>query len=285
MQGAMVDLAGYRFMSTNTDSFGRVLIFAAHPDDETLACSGLLQRASTSLVLFAVDGAPRRYGFEQKFGSLRAYSEERFREASRALGLVPRCSFGRLARKDGTSFPDQHLFCELGEAFTSLERVTREFSPDLLVSHAFEGGHIDHDACHILAKHTASVLSIPQAEFSLYWRTARGEDAFQRFRDNRNDEIVLRLSPLELHVKRQMLAEYKTQPELKSFFRFETERFRPMAGRDYQDAVWFRYPFENRWRQLRAELFFRKIIEFRSNSCSALSTISCPYRAGSQSRP
>ena len=273
----MVDRAGSRPMITNPNRFGRVLIFAAHPDDETIACGGLLQRASISLVLFAVDGAPRRYAFEQKFGSLRAYSEERFREASRALGLVPRCSFGRLARKDGTSFADQHLFRELGEAFASLERMTRDFSPDLLVSHAFEGGHIDHDACHILAKQTACALSVPHLEFPLYWRTTQGQDVFQRFRDRRNDEIVVQLSSQELRVKQQMLAEYKTQREQTSVFAVVTERFRPMAERDHLDAVWSRYPFENRWRQLRAEVFFRNIVEFRANTYPMSASTFCSY--------
>lgn len=250
-------------MNLSADNFGKVLIFAAHPDDEAIACGGLLQRASESLVLFAVDGAPQHYGFERQFGSLRGYSEERFREASKALALVPRCSFGRLVRKDGTFFADQHLFLALEEAFASLQHLTRGFSPDLLVSHSFEGGHIDHDACHVLAKQAAGVLSIPHMEFPLYWRTPQREDVFQRFRDRRNDEIVLRLLPQELSVKKQILAEYKTQSKVTSVFRADTERFRSMAERDYQDAVWSRYPFENRWRHLRAEVFFRKVIEFR----------------------
>jgi len=260
-----------------SDHLGRVLIFAAHPDDETVACGGLLQRSSESLVLFAVDGAPRGYGFERKFGSLGAYSEERFREASRALALVPRCSIGRLARKDGTAFADQHLFQELKEAFLSLRRVTRDFAPDLLVSHAFEGGHIDHDTCHILAKQTASVLSLCHMEFPLYWRTAQGQDVFQRFRDPRNDEVVLALSPRELLVKRRMLAEYKTQQDLTSVFAAATERFRPAAETDSLDAVWSRYPFENRWRQLRAEVFFRNIVEFRAHPYSTSPSMSYSY--------
>lgn len=252
-------------MNLDKDNLGKILLLAAHPDDETISCGGLLQRASQSLVLFAVDGAPRGYGFERKFGSLQAYSEERFREAARALDLIPRCSYEKLIRKDGAPFADQHLFLELAEAFVSLQRVVRDFSPDLLVSHAFEGGHIDHDACHVLAKQTACVLSIPHLEFPLYWKNAEGKDIFQRFRDNRNDEIVLPLSPREVLVKRGMLAEYKTQRSLTSVFSVETERFRPMDQCDFRSAAWSGYPFENRWRRIKTETFLRKISEFRSN--------------------
>ena len=63
-------------MNATTDNFGRVLVLVAHPDDETIGCSGLLQRASSALVVFAVDGAPPHYGFEKKYGSLAQYSEK-----------------------------------------------------------------------------------------------------------------------------------------------------------------------------------------------------------------
>jgi LmbE family N-acetylglucosaminyl deacetylase len=253
-------------MPSSTDNFGRVLVLSAHPDDETLACSGLLQRSSESLVLFAVDGAPRHYGFERKFGSLQAYSEERLREASRALACVAGCSFARLLRNDGTPFPDQHLFLELRDAFESLHRATREFSPNLLVSHAFEGGHVDHDACHILARYTAHALSLPHLEFPLYWRDPQGRDVFQSFRNARNDEIVLQLTPQELVVKHRMLSEYGSQRNLTSAFHSTTERFRPMTENDCEHPSWGGYPFENRWRRLKTEVVIRKIAELRSLS-------------------
>jgi N-acetylglucosamine malate deacetylase 2 len=250
-------------MATATDHFGKVLVFIAHPDDETIGCSALLQRATEALVVFAVDGAPPRYGFESTFRSLLNYSETRFREASRALGLIPNCSLRRLPLTDGTWFVDQHLFLGLPKAFRSLLQIAREFSPDLLVSHAFEGGHIDHDACHVLARQTARVLSLRHLEFPLYWRAERGHDIFQRFRETRDGEFTLELSPEELLVKRQMLAEYRTQERVISAFRPETERFRPMIQDDLAKPTWSRYPFENRRRQLKAELFFQKIDDFQ----------------------
>lgn len=244
-------------------NFGRVLVFVAHPDDETIACGGLLQRARASLVVFAVDGAPPRYGFERRFGSLQNYSTLRFHEAATALGMLRDCSFRRLSRNNGACFVDQHLFLDLSEAFTSLYRTIQEFSPDCLVSHAFEGGHLDHDACHVLAAQSAVLFGLRVMEFPLYWRTREGPDIFQRFRDERHGELVLQLSPEELVLKQRMLAAYQTQRGITSVFQVNTERFRPMLQVDCTRATWTRYPFENRWRPLKANVFFAKVAQFQ----------------------
>jgi N-acetylglucosamine malate deacetylase 2 len=249
-------------MNLNVEKFGRALVFAAHPDDETIACGGLLQRAEASLVVFAVDGAPPHYGFEKQFGSLQEYSEARFVEASRAQSFVPNCDMRRLARHDGSWFLDQHLFQELPQAFASLLPIAQEFSPDLLVSHAFEGGHIDHDACHVLAKRTARALNLQNWEFPLYWRSEDGRDVFQQFRDDSEADFLLQLSQEESRVKRRMLAEYRSQKSLTSVFRVDAERFRRVNGTDHPKSSWPEYPFENRRGPLKAELFLRKIAEF-----------------------
>jgi N-acetylglucosamine malate deacetylase 2 len=257
-------------VNLSTEQFGRVLIFVAHPDDETIACSGLLQRAADSLIVFAVDGAPPHYGFEKKFGSLQRYSAVRFVEASHALSFVPHCSIRRLSRQDGTWFLDQHLFLELPEAFVSLVQIAREFSPDLVVSHAFEGGHIDHDACHILTKRTARALKLQSLEFPLYWRSPDGRDVFQQFRCSQEGDFALQLSQEEIRVKRRMLSEYRSQQKLTSIFRLHAEPFRAVTSADHTEPSWHEYPFENRRTQLKAELFLRKVAEFHDADSSTL---------------
>lgn len=257
------------FVNAATAHFDRVLVFVAHPDDETIGCGALLQRATAGLVVFAVDGAPPHYGFEGRYGSLRKYSDLRFHEASRALQYIPHRSYRRLTKKDGTWFVDQHLFRELLVAFASLSAVVSEFSPDLVVSHAFEGGHIDHDACHNLAERIVSATNLRTLEFPLYWKGQRGEDVFQRFREGREGELALQLSDSEGRLKRRMLAEYRTQQNLMSVFHCESERFRPLRQNDYTRASWFGYAYENRQAQLKAELFLQKIAEFRGEEESA----------------
>jgi N-acetylglucosamine malate deacetylase 2 len=248
-------------------SVARILLLVAHPDDESIACAGLLQRAAHALVLFAVDGAPPHYNFEKRFGSLEKYSDRRFQEARAALSFVPGCSLRRVTKPDGSYFVDQHLFLELPAAFASLLPIAREFSPDLIVSHAFEGGHLDHDACHVLAKQAGVALRVSALEFPLYWKSAEGRDCFQRFREARANETVLQLSPKELATKQRMLAEYKSQQGITRVFQPEVERFRPMAQEDYRTPAWSEYPFENRRKLLKASLFLRKAADFEE-ACS-----------------
>jgi N-acetylglucosamine malate deacetylase 2 len=225
------------------DGLKRVLVFVAHPDDETIGCGVLLQRLPSALVVFAVDGAPPGYGFERKFGELLNYSEQRFKEAASALSFTPNCSFQRLKSPSGAYFHDRRLFAELEQAATSLLVIAKQFSPEAIVSHAFEGGHIDHDACSFLASHAASTLSVKCFEFPLYWQNKNGQDTFQQFRNPQEGIISLRPSSAEIAIKHKMLAEYKTQGDVVAAFSPEIERFRPVPSYDYAHPAWsMKYP-------------------------------------------
>jgi LmbE family N-acetylglucosaminyl deacetylase len=157
---------------------------------------------------------------------------------------------------------DQHLFEQLPEALTSLNQFVSSFSPDIIVSHAYEGGHIDHDACHFLAAHIARTRGLMVMEFPSYWKTEDGRDIFQQFRNCRNDDVILKLSEHEIEVKRQMLASYRTQQELTPVFNLHTERFRPTSQESDTECVWADYAFENRRRRFKAKLFLKKIEQF-----------------------
>ncbi len=242
--------------------FTRPLIFVAHPDDETIACAGLLQRVAASLVVFATDGAPPRYGFERKFGTLRNYSQLRFQEASRALSHVPNCSFRRLIRPGGIYFGDQHLFQYLPDAVRSLTEIAREFSPDALVSHTYEGGHIDHDACGFISMHASTALGVRRFEFPIYSMDDNGTLVYQQFRDVRPGTVDLRLTPAEIACKAKMAAEYQTQQGAFSVFDPGLERIRPAGGEGFTVPACSNYSYEAR--QLNAQRLLNKFTEFEA---------------------
>jgi LmbE family N-acetylglucosaminyl deacetylase len=246
-------------LNTEAGKLGKVLVLVAHPDDETIGCSGLLQRASSALVVFAVDGAPPHYGFEKRYGSLKQYSDTRFLEASLALNALPHCSFGRLVRQNGAYYVDQHLFERMPEALASLNQFVCRFSPDFIVTHAYEGGHIDHDACHFLAAHIARAHNLMLMEFPSYSKAEDGRDIFQRFRNSQANEVILKLREHEIEIKRQMLASYRTQQALTPVFQLHTERFRPALQDSHTECAWTDYAFENRRRRLRVKFLLEKI--------------------------
>jgi LmbE family N-acetylglucosaminyl deacetylase len=256
----------------------RPLIFVAHPDDESLACSGLIQRVETALVVFATDGAAPGFGGERISGSLKAYSDARFLEACRALTHVSHASFHRLTKPDAAYFVEVHLWEELPDAFAALCMAARSYSPDAIISHAYEGGHLDHDACSFLATHGAAELSLPHFEFPLYWSDANGNVVRQTFRDSAmsastaNRKIELHLTESEIHLKRKMLAEYHTQRGTVSSFAPEVERFR-LAGtsadrfhsppcRDYLFQERRPRFYHTRRHRLPAKVLLRKFCEF-----------------------
>jgi LmbE family N-acetylglucosaminyl deacetylase len=228
--------------------FSRPLIFVAHPDDETLACGGLLQRLPASLVVFATDGAPAGYGLERTFGSMAAYAEIRFQEASRALGHIPNSAFKWITRPDRSHFNDGHLYEELPAAATSLCAITESFSPDAIVSHTYEGGHLDHEACSFIAMHIAVALSLRRFEFPLYWLDHRGKVILQQFRDGNpvvagesagatDDVIEWQLNEAEIQCKKEMMAEYRTQKGTVSTFTPDIERIRPAANTSFSFSI------------------------------------------------
>lgn len=269
-----------------SDFPGHPLIFVAHPDDETLACGGLLQRLPASLVVFATDGTPGGFGLERQFGSLRAYAELRSLEVSRVFRHIPNSSFKRLTRPDGSCFSDMHLFEELPDAAISLRAIAQSFSPDAIISHAYEGAHIDHDACCFLAMHIAAALSLRCFEFPLYWLDQRGKVVLQQFRDTPSGVVAgelegaaanlveWRLSEAEIQRKKEMLAEYRTQQGTVSTFSPEIERMRPAATNSLsfsiaacRDYMYQERPprfYHTRHHRLSAKVLLKKFAEFET---------------------
>jgi len=266
------------------EPFHRPLIFVAHPDDETLACSGLLQRFPESLVVFATDGTPAGYGLERKYGSLQAYTGLRFQEAARALSHVPNSTFKWLTGTDGSYFADMHVYEDLPAAATCLRAIAQAFAPDAIVSHTYEGAHIDHDACSFIAMHVAAALSLKRFEFPMYWLDQSGKACLQRFRDGglrvgaraleSTEAQVMKwqLSEAEIECKKKMMEEYRTQRGTVSTFDPRIERFRPATSTSSsfsiplcRDYLYQNRPprfYHTRRHRLSAKAILKKFAEF-----------------------
>ncbi len=212
---------------------GRVLVLVSHPDDETVGCGVLLQRLREPAVVFATDGAPRDRWFWEKYGTREAYAQQREREARDALGIAGMHEIHFLEAEPGR-ICDQELFRNLGPAYDALNALAQRLRPEALVTHAYEGGHPDHDACSFLARVLADERQLPVWEFPLYFRSD-GLMVRQEFLPDGHsrDNKWLEPSADEAERKRRMATAYESQKHVIAEFPSQVEQFRPQPQYDY----------------------------------------------------
>lgn len=205
--------------------FGRTLIVVAHPDDEVIGCGFLLQRLRGATVAFLTDGAPADPYFWEKFGSRTAYAETRTQETQRALSRLKNVRTIRLGVRD------QELVFHLDEALGWLREAASEVQPDSIVTHAYEGGHPDHDCCNFLCSLVSHEFAIPVWEMPLYSRVS-GKLVRQHLPGSISATCIS-ASDKEARRKTEMISAYVSQSGFMKTFDLATEKFFPQPRRDY----------------------------------------------------
>jgi len=203
----------------------RPFVLVAHQDDEAIGCGILLQRAEQPVVVFATDGAPADPYFWSKYGSPERLAEIRRTEAAHAMAEVG------VARYQILSIRDQRLFEHLSDALERIIAIAVEHDCCSFVTHAYEGGHPDHDACSYLAFRAAEQLDLPVWEMPLYHR-AHGAPERQQFIAGDAD-VVLTPTDIEYDRKRRMAGAYVSQGEVIRAFPERNEIFRRQPRYDY----------------------------------------------------
>lgn len=219
-------------MPTLEPLLGKTLIVVAHPDDEVIACGGLMQQMRQATVLFTTDGAPRDEYFWKEYGSRDAYAAVRRQEAVTALssiGAEPMFLSDLVAE----GLADQELFCCLPVAFTRMQRILARNNTDCLLTLAYEGGHPDHDASCFLTYLCGQKYGLPVWEAPLYHREADGKPAVQKFHQTTGAEQEIRIEGEMLQKKIAMFHSYRSQELVLDAFRPEIEQFRPIAEYDF----------------------------------------------------
>jgi LmbE family N-acetylglucosaminyl deacetylase len=177
------------------------------------------------LVVFATDGAPEDPYFWKKYGSREALAGVRRKEAEHAMAEVGVHEYTILG------FTDQHLHRYLGEALQKLVRIAREYRSTAIVTHAYEGGHPDHDACSYLAARVSEQLGLQVWEMPLYHRNG-GHGHVQQFIDG-EAEFVVEPTDAEQERKWRMSAAYASQGDVIRHFPERREIFRQQRTYDY----------------------------------------------------
>lgn len=199
-------------------------IVVAHPDDETIACGGLMQRLRGVTVVHATDGAPRDLADARRLGfsGWRDYAAARAEEAAAALDLAGIDPDRRVA----LGLPDQQAVDAVGLLATAIADLALARGLGTIVTHTYEGGHPDHDAV-ALAVHLARARArFDIIECPLYRLGPEGP--WDRSFAAGHDVVVkLRLSDDECRIKSRMAACHVTQSDVLARFDTDVETFRP----------------------------------------------------------
>lgn len=135
----------------------RVLLVAAHPDDETIGAGGLLQRLNNATVVHVTDGCPLdpRLRSDPYHDAPVAYGSRRRREVLAALTIAA-ISNRRIVR---LGLVDQEVANSMAALAVFLARLVRRTHARAIITHAYEGGHPDHDATAFAARGACELLS------------------------------------------------------------------------------------------------------------------------------
>jgi LmbE family N-acetylglucosaminyl deacetylase len=227
--------------SSNSDlPLPRALLVFAHPDDEVIAVGARLERFRNSRLICVTDGSPRD-GLDARargFASLQDYAAARRAELESALrlaGLVPQ-QFVRTLDLGASSPPisDQEAAWRLAEVALGLAAELRSFQPEAILTHPYEGGHPDHDACafaaHAAVQLAGASCAIVEAPF---YHAAESGIETGRFLPAQCEEVIRPLSAEEKRKKKERLACFRSQAETLRPFGLEEERYRLAPSYDF----------------------------------------------------
>lgn len=246
----------------------RTLLIAAHPDDETIGAGAIIPHLAALRIVHVTDGSPLNMAdaLAAGFSTREAYAAAREKEAKQALVLagVPEDAISNL------HFTDQQVVFHIQELTERIVELVEVYKPKSLLTHAYEGGHPDHDsvafACHLareIHRGRNPDAGFEVVEFAGY-RLGDGAIRAYEFLPRENHSIYEHTLTLEERgLKIQMLRTFRTQSKtLTPFLSPRSEMFRkapnydfgqaPHAGRLFYERFDWGVDGE-RWRKLAAQ--------------------------------
>ena len=206
-----------------------IVIVAAHPDDELLGMGTLvplLNRRFT--VIHVTDGAPRSGSDVSNSGcaTWQEYAALRRAEFEKALTAAGGSDHPTVC----LNCPDQQAAFRIADHVRDLAEMFDKLRPSFVFTHAFEGGHPDHDAI-AAAVHGAIYLRRPHCtlmEFTGYHAGPNGMEC-ECFLENPTDVLPRPLNSRQIEWKREVLSCYASQARVLAQFplKFEPLRLAP----------------------------------------------------------
>jgi LmbE family N-acetylglucosaminyl deacetylase len=220
----------------------QILLVVAHPDDETIGAGALLSRQNSAEIVYVTEGAPKRMtdALAAGFSTQDAYASARIAEAKNALRLagIPPASIRNMR------YTDQQVAFRLKDLAQDLLHILEQHAPETMLTHAYEGGHPDHDsvafACHLALKLYCAGGNRPAPQF-LEFAAYHGEGGRMKTYEFLPWDGVAeqrhQLTPAEQSLKTQMLHAFSTQTRtLRPFLPPLVEVYRRAPAYDFTRA-------------------------------------------------
>jgi LmbE family N-acetylglucosaminyl deacetylase len=210
------------------------VIVSAHPDDETIGVGARMRLFKNLTLIHVTNGAPDRKGAAQRAGfpDPATYSATRFKELEQVLDLLD-----VQPRRRCLGFVD-------GATVQSLERLVELLTFELqgqalVITHAYEGGHPDHDSCAFAVQHACSRLAArgdnpPVRIEHTGYHSYRGRLRSGVFwSGERVSTATACLTAEESRAKATALEAFRSQPWLRSVFTVDREVYRAAPLYDF----------------------------------------------------
>lgn len=216
----------------------RAMLVFAHPEDETVALGARIGRFQNAHFILVTDGAPRSQSDSRMhgFASWTDYRDARARELTAMLRLAGVSQMSR----ECFDIPDQEAAFDMAGLARRIAQRIHAIQPEVILTHPYEGGHPDHDACAFAVHHAcllADGSSGPQpliVEGAFYHA---GPDVVETEKflpaAAPAPEVVRVLSPREQSRKRERMDCFVTQSNTLAQFACAAERFRIAPHYDF----------------------------------------------------
>jgi LmbE family N-acetylglucosaminyl deacetylase len=214
------------------------LAVVAHPDDEVLGLGARMAAVAGELcVAYVSDGAPadprfyRPLGYEQR----EQYAAARRQEARQGLALAGVAE----SRVYELGVTDQQVAPALEQVVNWLLRLLPTVSPESVLTHAYEGGHPDHDATACAVHVALERLGRGRGRWRPLWEFAgyhaAGAELIRgRFiADTGSEAERVALDPSAREFKLRLLECHATQRDFWSTFPLDAEYFRVAPRYDF----------------------------------------------------
>ena len=209
------------------------VIFAAHPDDETIGVGAQLPTLPGVHIVHVTDGAPRdlKDAAANGFRTREEYAAARHEELMAALALAGikedrTCAIGVV---------DQEASYDLAWLAYRIADLMDVYAPAIVLAPAYEGGHPDHDAT-AFAVHAACrfVERPPRIEEYALYHCRDGAMIVSEFPAGNGCEVTtIELSAGQRDLKRRMIECFRTQRETLAPFGVTVERRRVAPAYDF----------------------------------------------------